>query len=75
MQETAWAGPEGILAMICYRDMTFCPFWEDCRDNYECERALNNYVLMRAYEWWGGPGAPICRFSEKPDCWRAKIAE
>ena len=50
--------------MICYKDMTFCSFYEDC-DDKDCSRALTQEVRDKADKL----GLPICQFMEKPDCW------
>ena len=55
--------------MLCFRDMTFCPFWRDCADGSACDRALTPKVFDQADRWWGGPEAPICEFVERPDCY------
>ena len=55
--------------MISYRDMTFCPFFEDCIKQERCDRCLTAEVQRRADKWWGKGEAPICVFSEKPECW------
>jgi len=54
--------------MICYRDKTFCPFWETCDNNAACGRALTDSVKRAAAQWWGSDDAPIAMFGEKPDC-------
>lgn len=54
--------------MICFRDMTFCPFWIDCKDGKTCDRALTGKIYEAADKWWGGPEAPIMQFVEKPEC-------
>lgn len=56
--------------MICYRDMTFCPFWKECKDGKGCDRALTPEVKKKAVEWFGKYGAPICRYVDKPRCFR-----
>jgi len=58
--------------MICFRDMCFCPYYEDCVNADGCGRALTPEVLAAADRWWGKPGAPIDRFAEKPSCWSEK---
>lgn len=58
--------------MLCYRDMTYCPFYKDCKSGDVCERALNNSVKKNADKWWGKPGAPICRYAERPECFKSK---
>ena len=59
--------------MICFRDMTFCPFHEECTDGTECPRALTEQVESLAVEWWGSNSAPIAQFSERPHCF-SKVA-
>lgn len=56
--------------MICYRDMTFCPFHADCSGADTCGRALTEEVRAKAKAWWGGmeDGPPICVFTDKPSC-------
>lgn len=55
-------------AMICYKDMTFCPFWSDCSNAANCHRALTDDVREAAARWWPGDDAPIAQFVEKPGC-------
>lgn len=50
--------------MICYRDMTFCPFYGKCRISHSCHRPLTPTVKQDAEQC----GLPICRFAEKPEC-------
>ena len=58
--------------MICYRDMTFCTFYEGCGAD-RCDRALTPEVQEQADRWWGKEGgAPICVFGEKPECYKQK---
>jgi len=54
--------------MLCYRDMTFCPFL-DCT-NIECSRRLTAQVHEDARKWWGDCEGypPICKYVDKPDC-------
>jgi len=48
--------------MICYRDMTFCTYYQDC--GFQCERALTS-ILQNAIE--SQPDAlPIMKFTESP---------
>lgn len=56
--------------MICFRDRTFCRFYEDCEVAVQgmCDRPLTTEVELDAIEWWGGDDAPIAEFSEKPQC-------
>jgi len=50
--------------MICYRDMTFCTFYEDCANASTCRRPLTAEVIQRAAK----KGLPISQFMSKPDC-------
>jgi hypothetical protein len=54
--------------MICYRDMTFCPFYQNCQKSETCHRPLLEDVRLKAREWWGSDNAPIAVFGEKPTC-------
>ena len=56
--------------MFCYKDMTFCPFWTDCKDGLECDSALTRKVKRDAEKWM--KDAPICQYSEKPECFELK---
>jgi hypothetical protein len=56
--------------MICYRDMTFCKFYEDCKNGKECNRALTPDILDGAEKWFGKKNAPICQFVNKPNCFK-----
>ncbi len=56
--------------VICYKDMTFCEFYKDCKDGKECYRSLTKEINKKAEEWMKNP--PIMVFSEKPDCWEKK---
>lgn len=51
--------------MICYRDMTFCGFWEDCRNGEDCERALTE-IVRKGAEF---SRLPIAQFVDKPECY------
>ena len=55
--------------MLCYRDMTFCTFYEDCKQAEKCPRPLTPEVIKQAAEWWGRDDAPIAQFVDKPNCW------
>ncbi len=50
--------------MICYKDQTFCPFYEDCVSKFKCGRAMTPTVVKAAADF----GLPISRYSEKPSC-------
>ena len=49
--------------MMCYRDMTFCPYYKICSKE-NCGRALTSKVNEAAKRL----GLSICQFAEKPDC-------
>ena len=59
--------------MMCYRDMTFCTFHEDCAKANLCECALTEQVRLGAQRWWRGMDGepPICTFVNKPECHQA----
>jgi len=54
--------------MFCYRDMTFCDFYDECIDGEGCPRALTNKVLAAARIWMKDP--PICTFMKRPECFK-----
>ena len=54
--------------MICFRDKTWCKFYKECAK--PCDRALTPEIIGKAREWWGGDGAPICMYTEKPGCFK-----
>ena len=56
--------------MICYRDMTFCPFYTDCVRAKDCARPLTPEVIAAANKWWEGIDSevPIAVFVDKPGC-------
>lgn len=62
--------------MICYKDMTFCDFWKDCKNGETCNRALTDDVREKAKEWTqdifkdskNDPVSLICIFTDKPKC-------
>ena len=55
--------------MMCYKDMTFCPFHEECAEK-PCPRALTEEVIKDAEKWWGKENPPICMYAKKPECFR-----
>ncbi len=57
--------------MLCYRDMTFCGYYEDCRKGKTCHRALTIAVRNAAQS----NHLPICQFGEHPDCYKEKEAD
>jgi hypothetical protein len=57
--------------MICYKDMTFCPFHERCSEGATCRRALTPGVTDGAKR----AGVGIASFSVEPDCLSQKASE
>lgn len=54
--------------MICFRDMTFCPYWEKCASGHKCFRALTDNVKEEAMR----VNLPISVFKEEPEeCYNA----
>ena len=56
--------------MMCYQDMTFCPFFKNCKNGDNCMRALTEQVKQDAQKWWGDGNPPISIFVEKPKCFK-----
>jgi hypothetical protein len=56
--------------MICYKDMTFCPFYTTCWHGEHCHRALTPEVKVLADIWWEKPGAPISVHESEPGCFK-----
>jgi hypothetical protein len=50
--------------MSVHLDMTFCPFWEDCKKASICHRPLTDEVFFAA----AANDRPISRFADKPPC-------
>ena len=50
--------------MMCFRDMTFCTFHEDCIKAKDCSRPLTDEVKADAERWM--KNVPICQFMDKP---------
>ena len=51
---------------MCYKDMTFCMFHEDCLSGGDCPRALTDKVQEEAVAWWGNDDAPVSVFTDPP---------
>ena len=62
----------GIIKMICYKDKTWCPFWNDCKNGLTCDRALTTETRLAANKWWGTQEAPMCIYGAFPDCFIKK---
>lgn len=59
--------------MLCYKDKTFCPFHESCKDGATCPDALTDKVKADAQRWWGDNcenGPPIAQWMDKPECFK-----
>ena len=54
--------------MLCYKDSTFCTFYQECKNGSKCSRVLTDKVKEDAKRWWGNEDYPICIYSDKPDC-------
>lgn len=50
--------------MICYRDQTYCPFYNDCKKAKDCFSPLTQEVKDAAI----AAHMPISQFIEKPEC-------
>lgn len=55
--------------MMCYKDMTFCPYYTICTKGDTCFRACTPEVEDRAEEF----KLPICMFMEEPECFEPVI--
>ena len=55
--------------MLCYKDMCFCPFYEDCRGGESCDRALTMDVMEDAE----CRDLLISRFAAKPECFLERV--
>ena len=54
--------------MLHYKDKTFGTFYETCEKQHDCHRPLTPAVKAAAANWWGGEGAPVAVFADKPQC-------
>jgi ATP sulfurylase len=57
--------------MIVFRDMTFCPFFSDCKDGNRCFRALTKEVERQATE----ARMAVSMFVNPPDCFMCETKE
>jgi len=57
--------------MICFNDMTYCSFFEWCKNGKRCFRALTKKVKDNAMRADMG----IAVFVDKPDCFEEKNNE
>jgi hypothetical protein len=58
--------------MVCYRDMTFCPFYKECNKGNECDIAYTDEVKAGANKWWGEDNAPVALHRAEPVCFYPK---
>lgn len=56
--------------MMCYKDMTFCPYYRECKKGNKCGRALTPEVLQQAKEWWDTNFPPISKYIDPPECFK-----
>ena len=55
--------------MMCYRDRTYCQFFDTCKDGEMCARALTERVRRDAEAF----NLPLCTFIAPPkDCYTPK---
>lgn len=52
--------------MMCYRDRTFCQFYDDCKDGNRCVRALTPTIRERAEAF----GLYISQYVDRPECFK-----
>ena len=55
--------------MMCYKDKTFCPFYEDCGKGKNCKDAMTEKIINDAETF----GLPISRWLDPPKCYKEKI--
>lgn len=51
--------------MICYKDRTYCPFWETCTGHPQCGRALTEEVKQDAHKCQ----LAISQYVARPQCY------
>jgi hypothetical protein len=59
--------------MFCYKDRTFCPFYQECKDGSTCKDALTPEVKKAANKWMAN--APISVWISHPNCFRGADEE
>lgn len=57
--------------MMCYRDMTFCPYWRECQKGEKCKRALTPDVEFEA----GRLPIRIAKYLDTPTCFSGKASK
>lgn len=55
--------------MLCYKDMTFCSFYDRCKEGKNCFRALTPKVISKSKEIH----LPISQFVCAPKCFEMKV--
>ena len=62
--------------MMCYKDMTFCTFYQDCAHASTCHRPLTPDVRAAAMEWTNTftklAYALVMQYTEQPECHSSK---
>ena len=65
--------------MLCYKDITFCPFWEECKDGSKCKIALTDEIYEAGIKWSKEvvetDDVLICQLVNKPDCFKGRKYE
>jgi len=54
--------------MMCYKDKTFCQFYEECKDGEKCPHSYNEITKNQAIK----QTLFICFYRNKPDCFKNK---
>ncbi|MDB4302042.1 hypothetical protein N9924_00595 [bacterium] len=54
--------------MMCYKDRTFCPFYDKCATGMSCERAMTPRVMEAAERI----NLPISRYMDRPRCYESE---
>ena len=57
--------------MLCYRDMTFCDYYDKCYKGEECFRALTPAVWAKSREH----ELEVSHFASPPECFKLKEEE
>ena len=52
--------------MLCYKDKTFCTYYETCAASEECTRKATPELLDEALAF----GLPVAVYGEKPSCFQ-----
>ena len=55
--------PQRGMRMLCYRDITFCPYYMDCEEGNDCPRALKPHIIGKAAE----AGLDISAYLDRPE--------